>query len=359
MGCTNLTKKNINVINKKTSVGTGNSIHTTIDINQPKDDKTRSNSDSEGLVVSRNTIKLEIEASSIDKLYHVWLEKGVKVKFYVKGKWSLINDYGYCDCLGYKSENIFYRDIPIGALVCRVQGGTYFQVTDNMNYISDISGPLYFSANNSFYEIQPTGSLTIYIENANYLKINEIEENLGWKINLLNTATLETYLSPFEIDQIILINKVRSNPKEFAKQYLIHLICEGNTYKEIYHKLQTYPSCKMLQPIKALYNAAKDHAIDLGTNGSTGHLSTNGDDLKVRILKYSNKANYFGENCCFNFQDPLSIILKLLVDEGMQSRSNRYNLLNEGYTQIGISYSEHITYNWVCVQVFGCNIENK
>jgi hypothetical protein len=260
---------------------------------------------------------------------------------------------------GYTNINYRYKDAPIGALISRVQSGKYFIVRDGMTYVSPVSGPLYFFANNSNYSVQPNGLLDLFVYNVKIKSIDEIEANLGWNIKELTTTDGHDYLSPQEKLQYIFINKMRTNPKLFANQYLIHLIENGSSYKEVYDKLVFSSPFKMLKPNKSLYLAAFDHAVDLGENGSTGHLSTNGNDLRTRLAKYSLNPTYFGENCSYGIKDPLNIIIQLLVDDGNQSRSNRSNLLNEGYNQVGISFHPHISYKWNCVQVFGCNIVQR
>src|SRR5205823_6554809 len=132
------------------------------------------------------------------------------------------------------------------------------------------SGPLYLFANNSNFNISPSGSLDVYIDNAMAKSYEEIESMLGWNLQNLNTTVGHDYLSEGEKLQFIFLNKVRSNPSLFAKQYLIHLIENGSFFKEVYEKLLNYPQSKLLKPSKALYLSARDHAKDLGENGTTG-----------------------------------------------------------------------------------------
>lgn len=309
--------------------------------------------------IPKGCAHVKVEADTIEQLFPVWIERGKKVKIYVRGRWSLLPEYGMADCKGHANFNYKHRDLHIGALVGRIQGGNYFPVVNGMILESEISGPIYLFANNSRFAIQPTGILDVFLENAKINSQEEIETKLGWDIKELDTTRDHEYLSQEEKKQIIFLNKIKVNPKLFANQYLVHLVDSGESYREIYQKLQHYPVSKLLRPSRALYLAAKDHAADIGENGTTGHKSTDGSDLRSRIERYSPNPSYFGENCCYNLKDPLSIVIQMIVDDGFQTRAHRANILNEIYTQVGISIQPHSSYKWTCVQVFGSNIQDK
>lgn len=307
----------------------------------------------------KNSIKLKINADTTENMFPVWIEKNVKIKIFVKGKWSLLPGE---DLVSYKGHVEFkqkYRNLPIGALIGRVHGGEYFEVNNGMTYQSTVSGPIYLFANNSRFTVDPQGSLNVFIQNAQSLPIEIIEEKLGWNITELDTASGHEYISENERMQIIFINKLRSNPRKFAEQYLVHLKNLNNSYLQTYETLINYTPTKVLNPSKSLYLAAKDHAKDIGENGTTGHSSTDGTGLKSRIIKYSINPTYFGENCSFGNKDPFTNILHLVIDDDNSTKSHRLNLLNEAYDQIGISTLPHASYKFVTIQVFGTGIIDK
>jgi hypothetical protein len=309
--------------------------------------------------ISSTCISIRVDPSETEKMYNLWVEKNSRIKIIVKGKWCLFQEHGMVNYKGYTNLNYQHRNANIGALIARVHGGKYFSVNDGMTYISEVSGPLYFFANNSNFTLQPSGSLEVYIDNCKQKSYDEIQRLLEWNLSELDTARDCDYLTDEEKMQFIFLNKVRTNPKLFAKQYLIHLVENGPSYKEIYEKLNYFPTSRALQPSKALFLAARDHALDLGENASTGHTSSNGEDLITRISKYSDNPKYFGENCSFGAQDPLGIVIQMIVDDGYPSRGHRASILNEGFSQVGLSVKPHATYKWNCVQVFGSNIKDK
>jgi len=367
MGCSNTTnnKKNKEVKSKKGNEekveNSGNSDFKSDSKVENKKDSNSSKKENyieeeETREIPKGCIELRVNADTTERMFPIWVEKGSKVKIHVRGRWSLLPEYGEVDYKGHANFNYKYRDANIGALMGRILGGNYFKIINGMILVPQISGPIFFFANNSRLSVQPSGFLNVFIENAKKYSMEEIELMSGWKINELDTTRGHDYLTNEEKSLIICINKIKKNPKLFATQYLSHLTILGESYREIYNKLMIYPTSKLLKPSKPLYMAARDHAKDIGENGTTGHTSTDGSDLRQRISRYSPNPSYFGENCSYGLNDPLSIVIQMVVDDGFQTRAHRANILNEIYSQVGISIQPHSSYKFTCVQVFGSNI---
>jgi hypothetical protein len=194
------------------------------------------------------------------------------------------------------------------------------------------------------------GSLNIYIENAISMTYNEIEDKLGWNNNL--QSDLSSYMSESEIEILTILNKIRHNPSYFAKQYLSHLIGDSKSYKVIYEKLISCSFMNTFNSNKNLQKVAKEHAVDLGENGITGGLSSSGLDLKARLAKHSGKMSTSAESIIYGYSDPLRIVIELLVDTNCKKKTNRYNILNDKLSEIGISMYKHMVYGDVVVIVF-------
>lgn len=309
--------------------------------------------------LSAMDLHLEVPARTVQTKFPVWLEKDVEYSFKVRGEWTVLPEHGYVGCAGHASFKQKHMGAFIGALMGRVLGNPFFQVMDGLVYRCEAAGPLYLFANNSRFSINPTGKLDVYIDKARRMPIEEIEARSGWELAELDTTNGHDYLTPDEKEQYVLLNKVRFNPKLFANQYLRHVIDNTQSGQEICLKLQHYPSSKLFRPSLALYLAAQEHAVDMGNSGTTGHVSSDGTEIKTRIQKYTSSPAYFGENCCYTSNDPLEIVIKLLQDEGVQTRADRANILNEGFNQVGIAVRPHTSYKYNCVQVFGSNVKEK
>ena len=310
--------------------------------------------------VPKDSIEINVKASDKEQDFNVWVKKDQKIKFIVKGKWTVYEEMDKVDYNGREDLGDPNLGFYIGALISRVLGSKqYFIVKDGLEYKSTTSGPLIFQMNNSNYALSPSGSLSVFITGAEKKSQTQIEHELGYDLNKRDTACNESYLTLQEKRQFIYLNKIRLNPPRFAELYLIHRINNPGYSKETYDELKATKPMKPLYPSKALYLAARDHAKDMGENGKEGHISTNGDDLGKRIEKYGKVEITCGENCAYGYEDGLTNVIQLLIDDGVETRGHRKNILNPDYGLAGIAIYKHKTYIWNCVHDYAGGIVEK
>jgi uncharacterized protein YkwD len=65
------------------------------------------------------------------------------------------------------------------------------------------------------------------------------------------------------------------------------------------------------------------------------------------------------ENCQYGYGDALSIVIDLLIDEGIPSLSHRKSLLNPEVLYIGVSIKKHKTYVFNTVIELSSEIKKK
>ncbi len=183
-----------------------------------------------------------------------------------------------------------------------------------------------------------------------------------WPIKDLDTGRDESYLTDDEKEIILLINKVRTNPALFAKTYLEERKNEGRFALECYGQLLTWKPQEILKPSKALSFAARDHAQDMGDNGAVGHISTKGTNATTRVELYGAFTGAFTgpwENCSYGHSSPLDIILQLLIDNDVESRGHRKNIMESHIRFVGCSIKPHLLWGYNCVMDFADSIEDK
>jgi len=177
-----------------------------------------------------------------------------------------------------------------------------------------------------------------------------------WDADVLekaNTAKDCSYLSEDEKKVVFYTNLVRMNPKLFAETYLQQYLDSAEVEKSSYvtslkKDLASAKKANALVPLKELYESAESHAIKMGTSGREGHA-----DYDKRLKKVEKKySEYTGENCDYGFQNPLDILIDLLIDEGVSGYGHRKNILNSTYYYIGVSIQPHKKYKWNCVMDF-------
>ena len=184
----------------------------------------------------------------------------------------------------------------------------------------------------------------------------------------IDTGRKASYLSNIEKDVILELNKVRTNPKKYAQDYLVPMkkLYSGKFLKypdeirlltkegidaldECIKILQNAKPVQKLTPYYGLYQAAKYHQEDQSKNGGIGHTSSDGKKLNQRIEMFGNWSGQIAENIDYGTSDARKIVISLLIDDGVPSRGHRLNIMNQVYTSVGVAVGTHKKYSGVCV----------
>ncbi len=187
----------------------------------------------------------------------------------------------------------------------------------------------------------------------------------GKSLESLDTARNVDYLSDFEKDVILEMNKARAAPKQFADLYLVPRLknFDGNLYiekgtdtapcgrrfltregaevvKECIEYMYNQTPRSPLQPSKGLTKAAKEHAESQVLTNEFGHNRTDGTDPFENMGKYGSFMSC-GENISYGMTTARNTVLQLLIDDGVASRGHRTNLMNKKYSSAGVGFAEN------------------
>jgi hypothetical protein len=160
-------------------------------------------------------------------------------------------------------------------------------------------------------------------------------------------------------DILFYMNLARSNPSEFAYQFIAPRVDSSKEAKECFEEMVNDSPFKELTWSDALYKSAYDHAEDIGSNGLIGHLGSDSSDLAERVERYTRWGGSIGENIYFGLSKPLEIVTLFLIDEGIEDRGHRKNILNNKYKYAGIAVYPHFYYGFVCVIHYAENLSQK
>jgi hypothetical protein len=301
-------------------------------------------------IVEKDLLRFSIKASNIHKMIPVWVEKNSIVSFSVAGLWSFQESnemFSSVGCFNFEDKP---NGMPFGCLAAYINSGPFFTVYDGLALDTQKEGPLYMFQNNGLYSVTPKGSLEVEIRGIKPMSIYEIEMKLGWDLSLLDTSIPE--MKEDEINLLIYINKVRTNPKLFSEQFLTNPD-KSLAEEELFKLLISMDPIPRLVTSKELYLISLNHAKDLGENKLAGHESSNGMNMEQRLVSNGINTKIFAENCIFGYNDPIEIILKLLIDEDNENRNQRKIILNKDFNMVGISIEQHSgEYCWSCIQDF-------
>ncbi len=111
-------------------------------------------------------------------------------------------------------------------------------------------------------------------------------------------------------------------------------------YKSLIVTLKKLKPLNILVPDKSCFESAKCHALSSGKAGYLGH---------DRLTKNCRNAIfYFGECISYGYNNPLEIVMALLIDEDVPSLGHRINFLGD-FNTVAVSVQPHAIYRYNAV----------
>lgn len=197
-----------------------------------------------------------------------------------------------------------------------------------------------------------------------------------WNIGVLNTAVDADYMTENERNVVLEINKLRSDPRAYCKEYLEPMLNMYNgrklfmpgsdpiltregisALKDAIKYLKKASPAPILYPDARLKKSAKDHQQDQSRTGSTGHVGSDGSNIRQRIERYAKWQGSISENIFYGDADAHSVVLHLVIDDGVPGRGHRINFLDPKHNYVGVSCGTHKTYGNVCVMNFAAGFK--
>ena len=170
------------------------------------------------------------------------------------------------------------------------------------------------------------------------------------ELKIANTAKKNTYLKKVEKEVYYYLNLVRLNPKLFAQTFLENnkesINCLDN-YKSLYKNLINMDPVDPLYFDKEFYLYAKCHAIESGKKNYIGHNRTNGSGCEPIKSSFS-----WAECCYYGNNDPLSIVIDLLIDCNYPGLGHRKIMLSNDFKYMGVYISSHKSFKFNAVLDF-------
>ena len=209
------------------------------------------------------------------------------------------------------------------------------------------------------------------ISSFNYGIFDEERKNL-------NTAAGANYLNSFEKELILEMNKHRQDPAGYAEKFIATIAksYEGKILRypgdkplktkegvsalnECVRDLKRAKSVPILYPSAGLSKAASDHVEDQSQSGRTGHIGGDRSSVKSRIERYGKWDIRIGENIAYGGKYAQQIIIYLLIDDGVNGRGHRKNMLNPDFKITGVASGKHPEYGSMFVMDFAGSFTEK
>jgi len=107
-----------------------------------------------------------------------------------------------------------------------------------------------------------------------------------------------------------------------------------------------------LAPLRAapgLIASARLQVVDQGATGAVGHRSSDGSGPLERIARSGQWSGRAGENISYGYSDARSIVVTLIVDQGVPGRGHRRNIFSRSFRLAGAACGAHPRYGAMCV----------
>ncbi|CDW74373.1 UNKNOWN [Stylonychia lemnae] len=91
---------------------------------------------------------------------------------------------------------------------------------------------------------------------------------------------------------------------------------------------------------------------DTGKLGLLQHETSNGTTMSERIRQYVMDANTIGENLAFGYTTPFSVVLALIIDDGIPNRGHRANIFKPQFRFMGGYTGPHSRFRTMSCQDF-------
>lgn len=173
------------------------------------------------------------------------------------------------------------------------------------------------------------------------------------------------------------LNLCRANPSKYADHVAAILkLYRGNeihrpgeipivteegpaAVQECIKRLRSMKPIPILEFSEGISKACQDHCDDLGPKGETGHDGTDGSTMEDRIERYGDWDVTVGENIDFGNDVARDIVVSLLIDDGIEERGHRENILNPQFRVAGVAVGPHREFKYMCTIDFAGGFAEK
>jgi uncharacterized protein YkwD len=114
-----------------------------------------------------------------------------------------------------------------------------------------------------------------------------------------------------------------------------------------------------LQSTQGLEMSARQMVSGQGATGQIGHRGADGSSPWSRMARWGQFTGRAGENISYGYLDPRSIVVTLIVDQGVPGRGHRKNIFSRDFKVAGAACGAHARYGAMCVIDFADGFVQK
>ena len=189
--------------------------------------------------------------------------------------------------------------------------------------------------------------------------------------------TTNSTLSPLEIAVLVEINQARSDPQKFIpylEEYRKHLkgsllelpnrtpmqMIEGlPAVNDAISDIKKMAKVDAYEVSGGLSKVARGQLTDLQENPKLKHLGKDGSDLESRLFKVGFAGMPIAENISYRADTAREIVLNMIIDDGVKSRSHRKNIFSQSFKFFGVACGAAVDKRNLCVIEFASSFKDK
>lgn len=150
------------------------------------------------------------------------------------------------------------------------------------------------------------------------------------------------------------INLARTAPRQYAR--IVAGREAGRRHREgdrvVVEAVRFLEKVGPLPPLRrseGLSGSALSHVLDQGPSGAVGHKGRDGSRPGKRMARFGKWSGRAAENIAYGRSDARSIVVALIVDDGVRDRGHRLNIFGREFRYSGIASGPHAGYGTMCV----------
>jgi uncharacterized protein YkwD len=192
-----------------------------------------------------------------------------------------------------------------------------------------------------------------------------------------NTKTQNFAFSALETAVIEEINQARSDPQmyvayleEYRKYMKDNVLSMPNrqplvtiegiaAIDDAISELKKMPKGNSFAVSNGLSKVARQQVGDLQENISLKHFGKDGSGLEKRLMKIGFAGNAASENISYRVDAAREVILNMIIDDGIKSRSHRKNVFSPIFKLFGIACGVASDKTTVCVAEFADSFDER
>jgi uncharacterized protein YkwD len=159
------------------------------------------------------------------------------------------------------------------------------------------------------------------------------------------------------------INLARTRPSDYA-----HIVearmqaLPGADARDVREAVAFLARQRPLDPLQCapgLVTSAQEQVSGQGPTGAIGHRGTDGSNPWSRMARAGQRLGMAGENISYGYTDARTIVVTLIVDQGVPDRGHRRNIFCRDFKVAGAASGPHARYGAMCVIDFAAGFAEK